>query len=206
MPAGKIYIPKSVRRNRRRRASTFKKAVTAIAKKTIMRQSETKTGQLDWGGSFGTTGVLNSIWSSVVQGDAQQNRDGDMIKALGVKMRGYIGQDPAVLTANPDFNVVRMIVASGKRPLTIADFPSYRGAIDPETLTVLYDGYINFSTTKRAKYFQKYIKFNRNVSYAGLNVNKNELYVYLIGFGGTGITGSTGNIVNISFQQYFKDI
>lgn len=207
MPAGKIYVPKSVRRNRRRRrASNFKKAVRSIARKAIMTEAETKTGVLGWSTAFGTNGTLLGIWSSVGQGTAQQNREGDEIRSLGIKMRGYVSQDPSTITAMQDANSVRMMIFTGKRPLTLTDVPNWQGAVDPETITVLQDFYVNFSTTKRYLYIQKYVKFNRKVKYALSAVNKNELYIACVGFGGTGMTATAGNFINVQIQQYFKDI
>lgn len=207
MAAGKIFLAKAYRKpaRRYRKKSGFRKAVTAIAKKTLMTQSETKTGWFEQNATFGINGVLQSVWSSISQGDAQQNRDGDEIHSLGVKIRGYIGQS-TITAGTGDQNAVRVIIASGKRPLTSGDFPTFNGAIDPEVLTVLSDYYINFDTTKTMRYFQKYIKFPRKVLYQGAAVNKNELYVWLVPFGGGNIQTTTGNVVRLGYQMYFKDL
>lgn len=204
MAAGKIF--KVMSKKPRRKASNFRKAVTAIAKKAVMNEAETKTGFVDWNLPFGANGILLPIWTSVTQGDAQQNRDGDEIHSLGVRLRGIVQQAPGIITAEQDISGVRMIVAAGKRPLTSADFPIYKGAIDPEVLTVLSDRYINYATTKRGVWMSKYIKFPRKVLYQGAAVNKNELYVFLVPFGGTGLTTTTGYQVNMGVQLYFKDL
>lgn len=208
MAAGRMYLAKAYRKPARKykKASGFRKTVTAIAKKAIMTQSETKTGAFEQNAAFGVNGILQPVWNSIAQGDGQNNRDGDEIHALGVKLRGYVGQDTTIITGLRDANAVRMIVASGKRPLTSGDFPTFNGTIDSEVLTVLSDSYIQFDTTKTLRYFQKYIKFPRKVLYQGAAVNKNELNVWLVPFGGTGLTTTLGNVVRLTYQMYFKDL
>lgn len=205
MAAGKIfkYSPKK----RTRRSSNFKKAVTAIARKTVMKTAETKTAEILTSTAFGVNGYKLDILGNIATGDGSSNRDGDEIRTLGVKIRGYIGQDPAIITAQQDFNAVRMMIVSAKgRLLTTGDMPGYKGTIDPEKMTVLVDKYINFNVNKRQQWFQKYVKFNRKVLYEGGGVNKNELYFWLAPFGGSGLTTTTGNFVNLSFQPYWKDL
>lgn len=198
---------KYVGKKRTRKSSGFKKAVTAIAKKAVMTVSETRTASIDSGAAgFGVNGLLSPIWANIVQGDAEQNRDGDEIRALGVRIRGLLYQNSSVITALQDYNVVRMVVASGKRPLTSGDFPTFKGTIDNDVMTVLHDSYINFSTTSRLRTINKYIKFNRKVLYQGIAVNKNELYFWFVPIGGTGLTTTTGNVLDVTFQPYFKDL
>lgn len=207
MPAGKMvkYVPR--KRSSKRKASGFRKAVTAIAKKAVMTQVETKTAQVSQNVNFGSNGTILPLWNTIVKGDGQENREGDVIRSLGVKLRGYVSIDPATVTANYDLNAVRLTICSGKRPLTSGDFPNMVGAIDPEVTNILYDGYINFTLDDRHKYFQKYIKFDRKVQYeaTGGGVTKNELYVFMRGFGGTGHTTLAGNQCNIGYQLYYKD-
>lgn len=206
MPAGKIWIPRS-KRVRRRRASGFKKAVRAIAKKAVMSQAETKTGVVSQTTSFGSSGTFLPIWSTVSQGTAQNNREGDEIQSLGVKIRGHIRLEPTVITGLREWCGYRMMVVSGKRPLTSSDMPLFKGAVDPEVLTVHYDRYFKFSSTNYATFLNKYIKFKRNVKYAGATVAKNELYVWLVPIPeGTGLTTTTGYGAVLDYQQYYKDI
>lgn len=190
---------------RKKRAGGFKKAVASIAKKAVMRQSETKTGWFQQNTSFGSNGTLQAVWTSISQGDAQQNRDGDQINALGVRIRGYIGQS-GITAGTEDQNACRVVIASGKRPLTSSDFPTWNGAIDQEIFNLHADYYINFDTTKRLRYFQKYVKFNRKVLYQGAAVNKNELYVWVVPNGGGNLQTTTGNTLALSYQLFFKDI
>lgn len=204
MPIRKMLASRKPRAYRRK-ASGFRKAVATIAKKTLMRQSETKTGWFQQSTAFGSNGTLQAVWSSVSQGDAQQNRDGDKIKALGVRIRGFIGQS-GITAGTEDQNAVRVIIASGKRPLTSGDFPTWNGAIDQEIFNLHGDYYINFHTTKRLRYFQKYVKFNRDVLYQGAAVNKNELYVFCVPNGGGNLQTTTGNTLTLSYQMYFKDL
>lgn len=204
MPAGKIV--KVAYKRKARKSSNFKKAVTAIAKKAVMTQSETRTAQLPVNQSFGINGFLQPIWTNISQGNAEENRDGDEIRTLGVRIRGLFYQNTAIITALNDFNVIRMVVASGKRPLTSGDFPTFKGTIDNDVMTVLSDTYITFATTSRQRSINKYIKFNRKVLYQGGSVNKNELYFWFVPIGGTGLTTSTGDIVDVTFQPYFKDL
>lgn len=190
-----------------RKSSNFKKAVTAIAKRTVMRTAETKTADVLQNSPFGVNGLKFDVWTNVAQGDGSNNRDGDEIRALGVKIRGQIGIDPAIITGAQDYNAVRMVVCLPKgRLLTTGDMPSFSGTIDPEKMTVLSDKYISFSTTKKATFFQRYIKFNRKVLYEGSAPNKNELYIWLIPLGGTGMTTTTGNYINVRHQLYWKDL
>lgn len=208
MPAGRMFLAKTTMRRRRykRRGSAFKKAVTAIAKRTVNRLAEHRYLALPISNAFGSNGNLTPLYANVTKGDNQTDRDGDQIRSTGVTIRGYVGQDSAVITSNQDFNAVRMIVCSGKRPLTTGDMPGYKDAIDKEKLNVLVDRYINFSTTKRQVWFKQYVKYDRLIPYEGTAVNKNELYVWLIPFGGTGLTTTTGNYVNLNFHMGFRDI
>lgn len=202
MPAGKMF--KAGRKTKK--SSGFKKAVTAIAKKAVMTTAETRTAQLPVNASFGVNGYLQPIWTNVVQGNAEENRDGDEIRTLGVRVRGLFYQSPTIITAQADYNVIRMVVASGKRPLTSGDFPTFKGTIDNDVMTVLSDTYITFTTQSRQRTINKYIKFNRKVLYQGTAVNKNELYFWFVPIGGTGLTTTAGDILDVTFQPYFKDL
>lgn len=193
-------------RRKPRRASNFKKAVTAIAKKATMRLAEHKYAVLNSNQQFGANGLLVPMYAGVTQGDGQSNRDGDQIRSTGVTIRGYLAQDPTVITALQDFNGIRVMLVSGKRPLTTGDMPGYKDAIDKERLNVLQDYYVNFSTTKRNVFFKKYVKFPRVIPYEGATPNKNELYFWVVPIGGTGLTTTTGNFINVNYHIGFKDI
>lgn len=196
----------SRKRTYKRRASGFKKAVTAIARKATMRLAEHKYAVGTNNSQFGANGLFVPWFANVTQGDGQQNRDGDQIRSTGVLVRGFISQDLALITAGQDFNVCRMIICSGKRPLIASDMPGYKDAIDKEKFNVLSDTYVNFTTTKRCQWFTKYVKFNRVIPYEGSAPNKNELYLWLVPFGGTGLTTTTGMYANLNYHIGFKDI
>lgn len=193
---------------KKKKKSEFTKAVTAIAKKAVMTEAETKTGVIIYSGLFGTNGYFSSnLWSSIAQGTAQQNRVGDEIRALGVRVRGHVQIDPAIITANRELVGYRLLIVAGKRPLTVADMPSFRGATDPEVLTVLSDRYYKYSSTNFANFLNRYIKFNRVIKYTSGNVTKNELYMFFIpGPLGTGITLNTGYALSLEAQVYYKDV
>lgn len=194
-------------RTYRKRATGFKKAVQAITKKVINRQSETKTGVFSYATNFGTTGTSQTVWSSITTGSTQSNRIGDMIHAKGIKIRGVCQIDNTLVTANWDYATVRMLIVSAKRPLSLpADAPSWNGSIDPELFNVHSDRLLNFSTTKRAVFMNKYVKFDRKVPYSGVSPSKNELYIILIPNGVTGFTTTTGLNLNTTVQMYYKDI
>lgn len=205
-----MFLAKAYRKTRK--SSNFKKAVTAIAKKATMRVAETKTTNINVLGSVGLNGTIDSVWSKIAPGDGQFQRDGDRIRALGVKLRGYLSIDPAVITSSQDHVVVRMVVFSGKRPITtVTDSAlTYNGSVDPELLNILVDKFITFKIDGRTRTINKYIKFNRLVQY-GANVNvptKNELYIGFLPYQtfGTGLTTTTGVYLNYTMQPYYKDI
>lgn len=214
MAAGKMFLAAKAGRRRRykRRASGFKKAVSSIAKRVVMRQSETKTASVGWTTNFGTNGAWytvngGGIWSSIVQGDAQNNRDGDTVRSLGVKIRGRINIDSNTFTGLREYASYRMLICTGKRPLTSGDMPSYQGTIDPEVLTVLSDTYHKLSNDSFINPVNKYVKFSRLVRYNGLVAIKNDLHVFIIPVPiGTGLTTTAGYGLQIEFQPYFKDI
>lgn len=197
-PASKLPVPKTPK--------TFQKAVTAIAKKTIMRTTEHKYAVVTQTQTFGTNGFLTSLYGNVVQGDGQQNRDGDQIRSTGVTIRGRLSIEPTVITSNQDFATVRMLVVSGKRPLTSGDMPGFRDPIDYERLNVHVDKYINFSTTKRCVWMRRYIKFQRVIPFEGFSPNKNELYVWFIPIGGSSPTTTTGFTSEVTYHIGFKDL
>lgn len=188
--------------------SGFKKAVTAIAKKAIMTEAETKTGVVTHSSNFGTNGYFaTNTWAAIGQGSAQQNRVGDEIRALGVRVRGHIQIDPAVITGNRELIGYRLLIVAGKRPLTVADMPTFRGATDPEVLTVLSDKYYKYSSINFANFMNRYIKFNRVIKYTSGAVTKNELYMFFIPAPlGTGITLNTGYALSLEMQLYYKDV
>lgn len=209
MPAGKMvlaYNPKRRSSYRRRGPSRFKKAVATIAKKTLMKKTETKTNAVTISQPFGTGGYLLDIWSPVTTGATQGTRVGDQISSLGVRFRGLIEQT-ATITAQQSRNAVRMMVVVGKRPLTIGDMPSTSGTVDPELITVLKDFYINFDTTKLARWYNFWIPMKRIVKYdaAGAAI-RCPIYMYWVADGGTGILSASGNSVGATIQRYFKDV
>lgn len=207
MPAGRIFLASKKKRVYRKRSTPFKKAVAKIAKNAVMRQAETKTGSLAISQNFGTNGTLHDLWTTMGQGVLQNQRIGDQIRALGVKIRGVLAMDTTIITALQDANSIRFMVVTSKRPLVLADLPGWNGGTDPEVYTVLHDQYINFATTKRYVYFQKYIKFNRKLDWdsSGVQTN-NHLYIYAVPFGGTGLLAATGDQMNVNVQRYYKDI
>lgn len=201
-----------IARKRSTKSSGFKKAVTAIAKKTVMAQAETKTASISVSAACGTSGNVVDVWSKIGQGDNQNNRDGDRIKALGIKIRGYVATDPGFVTTNQDNILVRMLVLSGKRPLTtITDMGlTYNGTVDSELLNVHQDSLFTFKLDGRTRVLNKYIKFNRNILY-NPNSNtpsKNELYVVFLPFQTVtaGMTTGSGLYLNYIIQPYFKDL
>lgn len=204
MPAGKMYLAAKARRPRR--ASNFKKAVTAIAKKATMRLAEHKYAVGTNTANLGANGLLIPMYANVTQGDTQNSRDGDQIRSTGVTIRGFIQQDPTIITARQSDNAVRMLICSGKRPLTTGDMPGYKDAIDKETLNVISDRYVQFSSTKTTNWFVKYVKYQRVIPFQGTGVNKNELYLWLVPYGGTGLTTTAGNYINLNYHLGFKDI
>lgn len=204
----KLRSGKILRNYPKQKRSNFKKAVTAIAKRAVMTQAETKTAVVTHNVSYGSSGTFSGgLWNAITQGTAQQNRIGDEITSLGIKIRGINLLDPSVVTGGREHSGVRMMVVSGKRPLTSGDMPQFKGAVDPEALTVLYDKYIKFNTTNLAHFLNRYIKFKRVVKYAGAVPTRNEIYVWLIPAPvGTGLTTTTGYSCNIDFQLYYKDV
>lgn len=212
MPAGKMILAAKARRRYRRRASGFKKAVSTIARKVVMRQAETKTGSTAWVPTFGSAGTFLSVnggglWSSVVQGAAQQNREGDVIKSMGFKIRGTILADSATITAGRELLGLRVLICTGKRPLTSGDMPTFRGTIDPDVITVISDRYYTFTSDNLKKFFNMYVKFPRRIQYSGNVAIKNDAYIWVVPSAyGTGLGLNTGYVGSIEFQTYFKDI
>lgn len=205
MAAGKMYNA-TRKRTYKRRASGFRKAVTAIARKATLSVAEHKYAVGTSNNTFGVNGLLIPMFANITQGDGQANRDGDQIRSTGVLIRGQIGMDTTIITGLQDYNGVRVFVCSGKRPLTTGDMPGWKDAIDHERLNVLSDTYIQFSTTKRTLFFKKYIKFPRVIPYEGSVPNKNEMYLWVVPIGGTGITTTTGNFLNTTYHIGFKDV
>lgn len=215
MPAGRMFLAAKAGRGRRRykrRATSFKKAVSTIARKVVLRQAETKTGFATWNQSIGSNGVMYSVngggvFSSIQQGTAQQNRIGDEITVLGVKLRGHVLLEPAIITANREFSGFRMLVVSGKRPLTSGDMPGFRESIDPDRMTVISDRYYKLDSNNLAVFLNKYIKFKRHVKYSGSVAIKNDLYIWIVPAPlGTGLTTTTGYSIVVDMQPYFKDV
>lgn len=211
MPGGRMYLAKAFRKPQRKykkRTTGFKKAVTAIAKRAVMTEAETMTGVITHSVNFGANGTFTGgIFQPIAQGTAQNNRIGDQIRSLGIKIRGQVNLDPNFITGNKEFTGYRMMVVAGKRPLTSSDMPQFKGAVDPEALTVLVDRYYKFSSTNLATFLNKYVKFKRVIKYAAGVPTRNELYVWFIpGPSGVGLTTTTGYTVNIDIQSYWKDV
>lgn len=214
MAAGRMFNATAASRRRpirRRRATGFKKSVAKIAKSVVMRQAETKTGSYNWTTSFGSNGLLQTVWKGVTKGDDQQSREGDRIKGLGFKLRGYVTIDDTILTAKQDTVGYRMIVFKGKRPIsTLTDASlSWNSSVDPETVTILYDRYFRFNVDGRTTWINKYFKTSSTVMYELNNVNKGEVYVAFIPYaalGGTGLTATGGLYINMTAQFYMKDL
>lgn len=204
MPAGK-------KRVYRKKSTGFKKSVAKIAKSVLNKESETKTGTINWNSAIGTNGYINTVWKSISKGDDQESRDGDRIHALGMKWRGSLWCDDAYITAKQDSVLYRLIVFTGKRPISsITDAGlTWNSTIDPERLTVLYDRLHHFNLDGRAHMINKYFKFNRKVLYELGNVNKNELLVCILpanANAGTGMTATNGLYLASTVQFYFKDV
>lgn len=193
-------------------ARRFRKSVANIAKTVVNKQAETKTLAYGDLGSYGTNGRFVNIWKQCAKGTEQYQRVGDRLHALGVKIRGFISIDPAIITANTDGVVVRMVVFSGKRPInTITDSGlTYNGSTDPELLNIHLDRFVTFKIDGRCRVVNTYVKFNRVVTYnpTGTDPSKNELYVAFIPVQnvGVGLTATQGIYNNLIFQPYYKDI
>lgn len=211
MPAGKMVLAYKAgakkRPYRRRRTTRFRKAVAKIAKTTLMREAETKTSAVTIAQNFGTAGFLQDIWQPVTTGATQSNRIGDEIRALGVRFRGKFEQNPAVITGNQSQNTIRVMFVVGKRPLATGDMPSAYGTVDPELMTVLRDFYINFETTKIAKWFNFYVPFKRLVKYDAAGApTRCPIYMWCASAGGTGLLTTSGNTADYIMQRYWKDV
>lgn len=199
---------------RRKRPSTFRKAVSTIAKRVVLRQSETKTAEYTHPTSAtGTNGSFFAYWKQVVQGDSQNNRDGDRIHALGIKFRSFIYVNSSLVSAaNTDAVYYRLVIFSAKRPIgSITDSGlDYYKAVDPELLNIHYDRLHSFDNSKRVHCFQRYIKFNRIVQYnpSGGECSKNELYAVLLPQQtiAAGLTAGDGVAWNCKVQLYWKDL
>lgn len=191
-----------------KRKSNFRKAVTAIAKKAVMTEAETMTGVITHNVNFGANGTFTGgIFQPILPGTGQNNRVGDEIRSLGIKFRGHVLADPNVITGNIAYTGYRLMVVAGKRPLTSGDMPQFKGSVDPEALTVLYDRYYKFNSNSPANFLNKYISFKRVIKYAAGVPTRNELYIWLIPSPlGVGLTTTTGYTVNMDIQQYWKDV
>lgn len=203
MPAGK-------KRVYRKKSTGFKKSVVKIAKSVLNKEAETRTGTVSWLGTLGLNGYLEGVYKNVTKGDNQENRDGDRIRSLGIKVRGTFFIDNGIVTTNEDSIVTRMVVFTSKRPITtLTDAGlTWNSTVDPEIVTILYDHYITFKKDGRVRAINKYIKFHRTVSYESSSVTKNEIYVAFIPYQnyGAGVTATTGMYRNLTCQYYFKDI
>lgn len=212
MPAGKMvkYVP---RRRYKKRASGFKKAVTTIAKRVVMRQTETREFDRTFQASIGSNGFFQGLWTSISRGDTAADRDGDVIKTLGMKWRGSLVVDPSVITAGQeDFIQTRIMLISSKRPLTsITDAGlSWNGGTDNEKINVHYDRMVSWDKQKRNLCLNKYLKYQRNVKYEPLtnSVIQGELYLVIIPrvvAGTPGMTATSGLYLDSIAQGYFKD-
>lgn len=196
---------KVLRWKKRPASSALKKTVQAITKKTLKRAVETKNRVLVNTTTFGSSSWSTPLYVNVAQGADSVNRIGDKITAVGVKWRGWVGMDPAIITTNRSFAAVRLMFVSGKRPLTSGDMPTFKGQIDPEIMTVHYDKYINFTDTDLCKYFQLWIPYKKNVLFAGGQPTKNELYMFMIPDAKSGLTTTTGFNSDGNLQLYWKD-
>lgn len=217
MPAGRMYLPAKKVQRRRYKRSRFAKAVSTIARKTVKRIAETKTANQTLYTSaqtFGINGLFFSVngggcLAGITQGSAQNNRVGDRIQTLGVKFRGLVNVDSTVFTtaAQQALTGYRLLICTTKRgPLTSGDMPSYQGAIDPDVLTVLHDGYYKMTNNCLMNQVNKYIKFRRNTNYSGLVPIKNDIYFWLTPAPIGPVTTTTGYGVRMDAQIYFKDI
>lgn len=196
---------------RRVRRSAFRKSVAKIAKNVVMRQSETKTGDISYTSAFGTNAYFRGIFTNITRGDSQTNREGDVLKSLGVRIRGYVLCDPSVITSSEDTYLFRFLVFSTKRPITtLTDGGlSWNGGIDPEKITVYHDSLRSFKKDGRTIVINKWVSYKRNVLYEPSTdtVNKNELYFALIPYSSYGaqLTASTGMYINWVVQPKWKD-
>lgn len=212
MPAGKMvkYVPK-----RPKRSSGFRKAVTKIAKKTLMGNSETKQRIENANLPFGINGLMlpsnaaNGLFNGIIQGTSSASRIGDRIKVTGVKLRYNVYIDPAVITAQRENCAVRLVIATNKQDqLTTGDMPTYMGVVDPEKVTVLYDKYIRLSSLQWNYPLSKYVKFNRIARFSGVQCIGKNLYVWMVpnNINQTGITTTTGWRCEGNAEILYKDV
>lgn len=216
MPAGRIFNASQmpmVRRRRYKRPSRFRKAVASIAKKTLMRQVESKIAVQTINNTFGTNGLLlqsggaAGLFNGIVQGTGSANRVGDKVKVMGVKFRLPLEIDPAIVTARRENITYRVIVATNKqRDLTSADFPTYGATTDPELMTVLSDRYLPAGSTRWTYVFQRYMRWNRIAKFVGTQCIGKNLYFYVVPSTlPTGATTTTGYGVSGTVEIFFKD-
>lgn len=208
-----MYRKKVGKRTYRKKASTFRKSVSTIARKVVLRQAETKTASINYLGAFGSNGKIMNLWEQLSVGSAQNNRVGDRIHALGFKIRGYVVVDSTYVTAaTTDYMLCRFVIFSAKRPISsITDSGlTYNGTVDPELLNIHSDQILSFRQDGRGRVINKYKKYSRTVEFnpSASTVSKGELYFAMIPYlmGGSGLTTTQGLAVNCVIQPYWKDL
>lgn len=216
MPAGRIFnataVTRYVRRRRYKRPSRFRKAVSAIAKKAVLRMDETKIAVTNHTVNFGSSGhclVTNAtrgLLNDVVTGTLSQQRIGDQIRLQGIKFRFNIYIDPGIYTAQREFAGFRILLVSNKNDqLLTSDFPTYTSTIDPEKMTVLMEKYVKLSGTNWSYTFNKYLKYDRLIRYVATNAIKNVYFWVVPSPLGTGLGLSTGYSLSGTQEVYYKD-
>lgn len=186
------------------------KAAQMVAKKWL--NPEFKSHELDTNTNFDDTGEVIYL-TGIAQGDADNTRDGDSIKATGMSLNMTLTQNAAatetfvriMLIRDNDFAGTNTPVIGGAGGVldTTDDFRAMKNLDQTRRYHVLYDKmHIIHSVNGRTKYIKIFKKMSHHVRYVDTGAGS--------GSGGNGalwlmiITNEDTNLPNVNYQMRLR--
>lgn len=222
MPLRKPLLRKRPASRKKPLTTAQSKAVAVIAKKSVMKVTETKkhsVERIETG--FSALGTFeNQSLVNIAQGTGLPNRIGHKINPIGIEVRGHLNNNGSVATimrmlvvrfknnaADPPLDLIE--IDAGNTPVTSNDVSALWRRINRDSYEVLAEKYITLDSAEKSfKTFKFYIPYKKPMLYETSSaVQPTHDRIHLVAFArGTGNDGLAPNCeLHYISTFYFKD-
>lgn len=230
MPNAPVFA-KMPRKYKQRKITDFTKKVTAIAKKAIHKEAETKSPMNNLGA--GINMIPDIVYATnltyfIAQGNSAETIDGEKVFVKNIRLKGLVfAFNSATVTNTP--TTFRLMVIKTKQPLTNTNAPitasdvfrlpvpaytALQGHLDTHRVDILYDKVINFGQPNQAnviehKGFEINLKINKthfiDQENGGYFKDKNYYLVYTLCKSDAAVVNTSG-VIRCQWSINLKDM